>query len=203
MPGPRFRPKVVTNTMTSGKELTMYATVHQFRGPLGDLHPGALGTCTLSQVGGLSGAVLAFWPDAAAAAEARQPAGTTWLDTGVYEVADVRTASAEPRFAQLSWFDGPRTADQTAAERRAGTERIWPAVRDIEGIGPSYVLTAEDRATVIIGFAASIEVIETVQRTIMSTELLPGEDAALLPGPDRIDLHRVLHADLPETAAVR
>jgi hypothetical protein len=181
----------------------MYATVHQFRGSLGDLLPGSLGTCTLSQVGGLTGAVVAFWPDASSAAAARQPAGTTWLDTGVYEVTDVRTVGAEPHFAQLSWFDGPRTEDQVAAERRAGTERIWPAVRDIDGVGASYVLTAEDRATVIVGFAASIEVIETVQRTIMSTELLPGEDPALLPGPDRIDLHRVLHADLPETAVAR
>ncbi|MFG1642135.1 hypothetical protein ACGFMK_17770 [Amycolatopsis sp. NPDC049252] len=181
----------------------MYATVHQFRGSLGELLPGPLGTCALTQVGGLNGAVVAFWPDAAAAAGARQPAGTTWLDSGVYEVADVRTTAAEPRFAQLSWFDGPRTADQAAAERRASTERIWPAIRDVEGIGPSYILTAQDRATVIVGFAASIETIEATQRAIMSTELLPGEDPALLPGPDRIDLYRVVRADLPETAVAR
>jgi hypothetical protein len=189
--------------MTSGKEPAMYATVHQFRGSPGDLRPGALGTCVLSQVGGLSGAVVAFWPDAATAAEVRQPAGTTWLDTGVYQVAEVQAAPTTPHFAQLSWFDGPRTAEQAAAERRAGSERIWPAVRDLDGVGSTYVLTAEDRAMVVVSFAASIEVIETVQRTIMSTELLPGEDAALLPGPDRIDLHRVLLADLPETAVAR
>jgi hypothetical protein len=181
----------------------MYATVHQFRGRLGDLGPGALGTCALTQVGGLAGAVLAFWPDAASAgaAAAGRPAGTTWLDSGSYEVADVRASAVPPRFAQLSWFDGPRAADQAAAERRAGTERIWPAVRDLDGVGPAYVLTAEDRAMVVVSFAATIEAIEAAQRVIMSTELLPGEDPALLPGPDRIDLHRVLHAALPEPAA--
>jgi hypothetical protein len=31
----------------------------------------------------------------------------------------------------------------------------------------------------------------------MSTSLLPGEDAALLPGPDRIEFHRVNTFALP------
>ena len=31
----------------------------------------------------------------------------------------------------------------------------------------------------------------------MSTELLPGEDPALLTGPDRIGFYRLVHADLP------
>jgi hypothetical protein len=42
-----------------------------------------------------------------------------------------------------------------------------------------------------------------MQQAIMSTDLLPGEDPALLPGPDRVDLHRVLHAALPAPAGVR
>ena len=33
------------------------------------------------------------------------------------------------------------------------------------------------------------------QQVVMSTELLPGEDAALLPGPDRVEVYRVAHAD--------
>ncbi|MFI5607944.1 hypothetical protein [Amycolatopsis sp. NPDC051903] len=32
---------------------------------------------------------------------------------------------------------------------------------------------------------------------MLATELLPGEDPALLTGPDRIDLHRVVHQTLP------
>jgi len=188
----------------------MHATVHQFRGPLGtpgadpgaDLRQGALGAATLTQVGGLAGAVVTFWPDAVAAGEAaaRRPAGTTWLDTGVYRVAEVQSASDAAAFAQITWFDGPRGADQSAAELRAGRDRVWPAVRDLDGVGTTYVLLAEDRALVIVGFAASIETIEATQQAIMGTELLPGEDPALLPGPDRVDLHRVLHAALPAPA---
>jgi hypothetical protein len=187
----------------------MHATVHQFRVPLGtpepDLGPGALGACTLTQVAGLAGAVVTFWPDAATAGEAaaRRPAGTTWLDTGVYRVAEVQSASAVATFAQITWFDGPRGADQSAAELRAGRDRVWPAVRELDGVGTTYVLLAEDRALVVVSFTASIETIEATHRAISSTELLPGEDPALLPGPDRVDLHRVLHAALPEPAGAR
>ncbi|MFJ7218744.1 hypothetical protein [Amycolatopsis sp. NPDC098790] len=185
----------------------MHATVHHYRSPLGtpDFGAGALGTCTLARLGGLTGAVVTFWPDAAAANEAaaRRPAGTTWLDTGVYRVADVHSASDAAAFAQVTAFDGPRSADQSAAELRAGRERIWPAVRGIDGVGTTYVLLAEDRALLVLGLAASIEAIERTREAIDGTELLPGEDPALLPGPDRVDLHRVLHASLPAPAGAR
>ncbi|WP_410635339.1 hypothetical protein [Amycolatopsis sp. cmx-4-83] len=185
----------------------MHAAIHQFRGPLGTEEPGpdALGTCTLTQLGGLAGAVVTFWPDAAAAAEgaSRRPAGTTWLDSGVYRVTDAHSASAAAAYAQLTWFDGPRGAEQSAAELRAGRERIWPAVRDIEGVGTTYTLLGEDRSLVVVALSASMATIETVQDAIMATELLPGEDPALLPGPDRVDVHRVLHAALPAPAGAR
>ncbi|WP_410613301.1 hypothetical protein [Amycolatopsis sp. lyj-109] len=185
----------------------MYATIHQFRSPLGthDLAEGALGAATLTQLGGQAGAVVTFWPDAVAADEAaaRRPAGTTWLDTGGYRVADVHSVSDAATYAQITWFDGPRGAEQSAAEQRAGRERIWPAVRGIEGVGTSYALIAEDRSLVVVGFAASLATIEAVQDAIMATELLPGEDPALLPGPDRVDLHRVQHAALPAPAGAR
>lgn len=185
----------------------MHATIHQYRGPLRtpDFGPDALGTCTLAHLGGLTGAVVTFWPDAAAAAgaAARRPEGTTWLDTGVYRVVDVHSASDAAAVAQVTWFDGPRGADQSAAELRAGRERIWPAVRDLDGIGTTYVLMAGDRALVVVGLAASIEAIERTRAAIDATELLPGEDPALLPGPDRVDLHRVRHAALPAPAGAR
>ncbi|MEV7038922.1 hypothetical protein [Amycolatopsis sp. NPDC051061] len=185
----------------------MHATIHHHRGPLGtpDLGRDALGTCTLAHLGGLTGVVVTFWPDAAAAGEAaaRRPAGTTWLDTGVYRVVDVHSASEAAAFAQVTWFDGPRGAGQSAAELRAGRERIWPAVRDLDGVGTTYVLMAEDRALVVVGLAASIEAFERTREAINGTELLPGEDPALLPGPDRVDLHRVLHAALPAPAGAR
>ncbi|MET8852839.1 hypothetical protein [Amycolatopsis sp. NPDC004625] len=185
----------------------MHATIHRFRSPLGthDLDGGALGAATLTELGGQAGAVVTFWPDAATADEAaaRRPAGTTWLDARAYRVADVHSASDAAAYAQLTWFDEPRGAEQSAAEQRAGRERIWPAVRDIEGIGTTYALIAEDRSLVVVGFTASLATVEAVQEAIMATELLPGEDPALLPGADRVDLHRVRHAALPAPAGAR
>ena len=38
---------------------------------------------------------------------------------------------------------------------------------------------------------------EQIREAIAATELLPGEDPALLPGPDRVTTARVLRAELP------
>ncbi|WP_290060388.1 hypothetical protein, partial [Amycolatopsis solani] len=133
----------------------------------------------------------------------RRPAGTTWLDAGAYRVADAHSSSDAAAYAQITWFDGPRGADQSAAELRAGRERIWPAVRDLEGVGTTYALLGEDRSLVVVALSASMATIEAVQDAIMATELLPGEDPALLPGPDRVDVHRVSHAALPAPAGAR
>lgn len=194
----------------------MYATVHQFRRSHADesagwghalaaeLHPGtgSPGTCTLAQVGGLTGLVVAVWRDrgsALAAADRRAP-GT--FDARVFEVSDVEGGAAEPRIAQATWFDRPLTQAQADAARFGGRERIRPAVRGLDGVGGFYVLTADDRSMLVLGFTGSIEAMEAVQKAIMSTELLPGEDPALLPGPDRIDVHRVLHTSLPSLGLV-
>ncbi|MGW4489360.1 hypothetical protein ACWEOE_36675 [Amycolatopsis sp. NPDC004368] len=193
----------------------MYATVHQFRRETaaenGDwgraltaaLHPGPapLGACVLGQVAGVLGAAVAFWPDAATAAEAATHTvpGTTWLDTDVYEVVSAESAPGAPRYAQATRFDGPRDAARVRAEDFAGRERVWPAARQVPGIGAVFVLRAEDGAGLVLGFAESVEAIEAVQKAVQRTELLPGEDPALLTGPDRIDLHRVVHEVLPAT----
>ncbi|RSN38498.1 hypothetical protein DMC64_42060 [Amycolatopsis sp. WAC 04197] len=104
--------------------------------------------------------------------------------------------------AQATWFDRPLTQAQADAAEFGGRERIRPAVRGLDGVGGFYVLTAEDRSSLVLGFTASIEAMEAVQKTIMATELLPGEDPALLPGPDRVDVHRVLHTSLPSLGLV-
>ncbi|MFD5250081.1 hypothetical protein ACFWIW_36430 [Amycolatopsis sp. NPDC058340] len=194
----------------------MYATVHQFRRSHADesagwghalaaeLHPGtgSPGTCTLAQVGGLSGLVVALWRDRGSALAAADRRVSHVIDARVYAVADVESGAAEPRIAQATWFDRPLTQAQADAARFGGRERILPAVRGLDGVGGFYVLTAEDRSSLILGFTESIEAMESVQKTIMSTELLPGEDPALLPGPDRVDVHRVLHTSLPSLGLV-
>ncbi|MBB5857289.1 hypothetical protein ACFQ05_30775 [Amycolatopsis umgeniensis] len=197
----------------------MYATVHQFRRSHADesegwghalaaeLHPGtgSPGTCTLAQVGGLTGLVVALWRDrgSALAAAVRRTPGTS--EARVYEVSDVESGAAEPRIAQATWFDRPLTRAEADAADFGGRMRIRPAVRGLRGVGGVggiYVLTAEDRSSLVLGFTESIEALEAVQKTIMSTELLPGEDPALLPGPDRVDVHRVLHTSLPSLGLV-
>ncbi|RSN34399.1 hypothetical protein DL990_12055 [Amycolatopsis sp. WAC 01416] len=194
----------------------MYATVHQFRRSHADepegwghalaaeLHPGtgSPGTCTLAQIGGLTGLVVALWRDrgsALAAGDHRTP-GT--FDARVYEVSDVESGTAEPRIAQATWFDRPLTQAEADAADFGGRERIRPAVQGLGGIAGFYILTAEDRSRLVLGFTESIEAMEAVQKAVVSTELLPGEDPALLSGPDRIDVHRVLHTSLPAPGLV-
>ena len=43
----------------------------------------------------------------------------------------------------------------------------------------------------IITLTTSVETLDAAERAAMSTELMPGEDPALLPGPDRIEIHHV------------
>lgn len=103
----------------------------------------------------------------------------------------------DPAFAQLTWLDGPRSGEQVEALNRAGRERIWPAVRDLAGGVRDLNATSTDGAIVVISFTASLQAIDDAQQAIMSTALLPWEDPALLSGPDRIQIARVLAHSLP------
>jgi hypothetical protein len=95
-------------------------------------------------------------------------------------------------FAQLTYFEGPRTAEQQAAEDFAGQERLLPAISQLGHPLRVYRLRRDDGSTVVISIADSQQALLDVQKAIMATELLPGEDPALLPGPDRIELYPVL-----------
>ena len=53
------------------------------------------------------------------------------------------------------------------------------------------MLQSRDLGAVIITLATSVETLDAAERAAMSTELMPGEDPALLPGPDRIEIHHV------------
>lgn len=112
------------------------------------------------------------------------------------------TADGVPTHMQVVEFDGPRTAQWAAAEERAGTERIWPAVRGVAGLHRVLLMKADDNATVTVILAGGTEPIDAAARAIMSTTLLPGEDPALLTGPDRVGVYRLRQADLPETMSM-
>jgi hypothetical protein len=95
-------------------------------------------------------------------------------------------------YAQLTYFDGPRTPEQLAAADFGGRERIQPAVRNLGHPFRVYKLRRDDGSEIILMIADSEQDLLDAQKAIMSTELLPGEDPALLPGPDRIELYPVL-----------
>jgi hypothetical protein len=94
--------------------------------------------------------------------------------------------------AQLTYFDGPRTPEQVAAHDFASRERIRPAVSDLGHRFRVYRLRRDDGSEIIVTIADSEQDLLDAQKAIMSTELLPGEDRALLTGPDRIELYPVL-----------
>jgi hypothetical protein len=50
---------------------------------------------------------------------------------------------------------------------------------------------------VVVTLVTSVETPEALRRAILGTELLPWEDPAQLTDPDRIDIDRVLVAQLP------
>jgi hypothetical protein len=95
-------------------------------------------------------------------------------------------------YAQLTYFDGPRTPQQVAAGDFAGRERITPAVSKLGHPFHVYLMRQQDGAEVVLVIAESEQALLDAQKAIMSTDLLPGEDPALLPGPDRIELYPVI-----------
>jgi hypothetical protein len=195
----------------------MYATLHTIRrAPVAERwaadlaaslrdQDGCVGLCVLGELAGSAGAVVALWSDeeratAAAARPGQDRAAHLLTDAGaLYRVlqADAGAASdRRPVIAQVLRFDGPRSAEQAAADARSG-ERVWPAIRVLDGVVGSYALSADDRGLVVVLLTESVESLEAIRRVVMTTMLLPDEDPALLTGPDRIEIHRVHHADLP------
>ena len=157
--------------------------------------PSLLGSVAFRQLAGSAGVCLTLWEtEPSADAYRGQRAGLAALPWEVYEVtaAEGGPASAQvPAWARLMYFDGPRAPEQAAAADRAGRQRIWPAISGLSGLVGAYVLHGRDLGAVIITLTTSVETLDAAERAAMSTELMPGEDPALLPGPDRIEIHYV------------
>jgi hypothetical protein len=175
-------------------------------------HPGFAGVWMLEQIGHGRGTLVTLWHterDAVLASErttAAQGPRPIVLETDeVYEVDDDWPGidGVVPTVASLVWIDGPLGQEQVEATRFAGRERINPAVAGLPGVGRTIAMwQPATRSYVILSLAAGLDELEAGHRTIMSTELLPGEDPALLPGADRVDLHRILAARVPTGAEV-
>ncbi len=166
--------------------------------------PGLLGSVSFRQLAGSAEWRLTFWDtEASATAYRSQHARLAALPGEVYQVTDAREGAAAgqaPACARLMHFDGPRTPEQAAAADLAGRHRIWPVIRGVHGLVGLYVLRRRDLADVVITLATSVETLDAVARAAMSTGLMPGEDPALLPGPDRIEIHHVTDCHLPTSA---
>ena len=100
--------------------------------------------------------------------------------------------------AQVMYFDGPRSDELVAAAERAGRERLTPTLlRDEQARGKhvaTYVLRAPDGGEIVIAIMDSAAGLDRVGELMSTSELLPGEDEALLPGPDRTERYTVIHA---------
>jgi hypothetical protein len=163
--------------------------------------PGLLSCLTFRQVAGPAAARLTLWDTESSATGFPGPDdGLAPPAAEIYQVTDTGeglAASQVPAYARLLCFDGPRAPEQAEAEDLAGRQRIWPAIRGLSGLTRIYVLRGSDLSSVVVTLATSVEALEAAQRAVMATELTPGEEPALLPGPDRVEIHRVTGHHLP------
>lgn len=171
----------------------------------GEAAPGFAGAMSLEQLGGAAAVYITLWDGEAAARAAGLGDPLAAQRSGGYEVTAAERGSAAgtvPTHARILYFDGPRAPEQVAAEDRGGRERLWPATQHLEGLVGLYVLRAPDSGAVIVTLATSVDAIDASQRAVMSTQLLPGEDPALLCGPDGVELHQVADYQMPATEPV-
>lgn len=108
-------------------------------------------------------------------------------------------------YAQLTMFDGPRSPELVAATERAGRERIDPlldAHPDLQDdLVARYVFAQPDGGSAVLVISRSEQSLDKAIELIMTSELLPGEDPALLPGPSRAE--RYLVQDVRHGAGAR
>ena len=101
-------------------------------------------------------------------------------------------------YAQIVHFDGPRSPELIAAIERADLERILPALNADaqvrEATVATFVLRGADGTEVVVIVCDTEEALQRGNEVIMKTALLPGEDPALLPGPDRVQILPVVRA---------
>jgi hypothetical protein len=174
---------------------------HGFGGDTADLSArvadqrGLLGCINLQQLAGPTAVRLTLWDTEDNAAQfmgtrARfgSPAGAL-CNVGEYEQGPAGAHAAT--HARLLYFDGPRTPEQVMAADFGGRQRIWPAIRELAGLVSVYLLRGSDLGWIVVTLATSVGTLEAAQSAVMSADLLPGEDRALLPGPDRIEIHNV------------
>ena len=167
-------------------------------------HPGFAGLCLMASVEDTeAGALLTLWrtrEDARLAADrtarARPgPRPVTLESDRIYEVIgrfEGPDAGGPAAAAVLLFFDGPYGREWLESALFAQRERIIPVLRATPGVVRGFALwNAEDGVCAVVNMTVSLEALARAERAVNSTELLPGEDPALLTGPDRAVVHRV------------
>ena len=110
-------------------------------------------------------------------------------------------------YAQLTMFEGPRSPELIAAARRADKERIQPLLDAHPELNADlvarYRLRQPDGGYAVLVITGSEATLDTAIELIMTSELLPGEDPALLPGPSRVERYAVAESYVHDPAGAR
>jgi hypothetical protein len=159
----------------------VHAILHRTSGPFTEPAPEG-SVLRMRQLGGPVGLTIRFAPGPAA-------------DPSAFEVTrerDLTEPAATPVAASVLTFTGPLSDAVLHAAERASRERIGPALEGHPGgVRVIELWQPELRRKMIITLATSIASLEEGGRVISSLALLPGEDEALLPGPDHVETFRV------------
>jgi hypothetical protein len=143
--------------------------------------PALAETYALARIGDGRASTLALW--------------TATADPGAYviEAEQLGPAADLPATAAAAvWFDGPMGPALIAAARFGFRERIAPALAGVPGFVRVLALFRDrDASSCAISLAVDLPALDAVGVAVNSTALLPGEDPALLPGPDRVETHHV------------
>lgn len=109
--------------------------------------------------------------------------------------------------AQLVIFDGPQSAELVAAAELADSRRIRPLIEANpqirDDILAQYDLRQPNGGRALLTITGSESTLDALVELIMTSELVPGEDPALLPGPSRAERYSVVEATVAQSAGVR
>ncbi|WP_330475344.1 hypothetical protein [Terrabacter sp. C0L_2] len=109
--------------------------------------------------------------------------------------------------AQLVIFDGPQSPELLAAAELADSQRIRPLVESHpqirDDIVARYDLRQPDGGRAMLTVTGSEATLDAMTELIMTSNLVPGEDPALLPGASRAERYTVAEAFVAETAGAR
>lgn len=154
--------------------------------------PGYAGGYQLERLGDGRRTALAFWSGGPA-----RP-GCYVVES---DLAGMDAGSAGGAMA-VGFFDGPLSPARLAAGRFGYQARIAPALAAVPGLVRAVQLWQPTAGAVcVITVAVDLAALEAVGRAVNSTELLPGEEPALLTGPDRFEIHRVREAAAVDSTA--